>query len=33
MEKKQLEEFYGILLNFINKEKDIDDWQELTDEH
>lgn len=32
LEKSRLEELYGILNNFLNREKDIDDWINLTDE-
>lgn len=32
LEKSRLEEFYGILLNFINDRKDINDWEKLTKE-
>jgi len=32
LEKNRLEEFYGILMNFINAGKDINDWDELTNE-
>ena len=31
LEKSRLEELYGILVNFLNKEKDIEDWGILTD--
>ena len=30
LEKSKLEEFYGILLNYINGQKDISDWDELS---
>ena len=30
LEKGKLEEFYGILLNYINGQKDISDWDELS---
>ena len=30
LEKSKLEEFYGILLNYINGQKDIADWNKLT---
>ena len=29
---QRLEEAYGLLLNFINSESEIDDWQNLTSE-
>jgi hypothetical protein len=32
LEKNRLEEFYGMLLNYLNGQKDIRDWEELTDE-
>jgi hypothetical protein len=32
LEKSRLEELYGILVNFLNKEKEIEDWVILTDE-
>jgi hypothetical protein len=32
MEKNRLEEFYGLLLNYINGRKDISDWDKLTEE-
>ena len=30
LEKSKLEEFYGIILNYINGQKDISDWDQLT---
>jgi hypothetical protein len=30
LEKNRLEEFYGLLLNYINGNKDIADWEKLT---
>ena len=30
LEKSKLEEFYGILLNYINGQKDMSDWNNLT---
>ena len=30
LEKNRLEEFYGLLLNYINSKKDISDWDKLT---
>ncbi len=32
LEKNRLEEFYGILINYINEKKDISDWGKLTQE-
>jgi hypothetical protein len=32
LEKNRLEEFCGILTNFINGQKDISDWDKLTEE-
>jgi hypothetical protein len=32
LEKNRLEEFYGVLVNFINEKKDIGDWANLTEE-
>lgn len=32
LEKNQVEELYGVLVNFINEKKDIDDWEKLTEE-
>jgi hypothetical protein len=32
LEKNRLEELYGVLKNFINGKKDIDDWDMLTEE-
>jgi hypothetical protein len=29
-EKNRLEEFYGLLLNYINGKKDISDWERFT---
>jgi len=31
-EKNRLEEFYGILVNYVNGKKDLGDWEKLTDE-
>jgi hypothetical protein len=31
LEKNRLEEFYGVLLNFLNEKKDLSDWEKLTD--
>jgi len=31
LEKSKLEEFYGLLMNYINGQKDITDWDKLTD--
>ena len=30
LEKNRLEEFYGLLLNYINGKKDISDWEHLS---
>jgi hypothetical protein len=30
LEKSRLEEFYGLLLNYINGKKDIPDWERLS---
>jgi len=30
LEKRKLEEFYGVLLNYINGQKDISDWDKFT---
>ena len=30
LEKSNLEEFYGVLLNYINGQKDISDWDKLS---
>ena len=32
LEQGRLEELYGVILNYINGEKDINDWNELTEE-
>ena len=32
LEKNRLEEFYGVLVNFINEKRDIEDWEQLTEE-
>jgi len=32
LEKNRLEELYGVLINFINGKKDVDDWNKLTEE-
>ena len=31
LEKNKLEEFYGLLMNYINGQKDISDWDKLTE--
>ena len=31
MEKSKLEDLYGVLLNFINGQKDISDWEKLSE--
>jgi len=30
LEKNRLEEFYGLLLNYMNSKKDISEWKRLT---
>jgi len=30
LEKDRLEEFYGVLVNFINEKKDVGDWEKLS---
>ena len=30
LEKNRLEEFYGLLINYINGQKDISDWDKLS---
>lgn len=32
LEKDRLKELYGVLVNFINEKKDMDDWAKLTEE-
>lgn len=32
LEKNRLEELYGVLSNFFNEKREIDDWEELTKE-
>ena len=32
LEKDRLEEFYGVLVNFVNAKRDFDDWEKLTEE-
>ena len=32
LEKNRLEELYGVLINYINGQRDISDWDELTKE-
>jgi hypothetical protein len=32
LEKNRLEELYGVLINYINEKKDINDWDKLTEE-
>lgn len=32
LEKDRLEELYGVFLNYLNGKKDMDDWNELTEE-
>ena len=31
LEKNRLDEFYGLLMNYINGKKDITDWDKLSD--
>lgn len=31
LEKSKLEEFYGLLKNFINGQKDVSDWEQLSE--
>lgn len=31
LEKNKLEEVYGLLINYINGQKDISDWEKLSD--
>jgi hypothetical protein len=31
LEKNRLEEFYGLLINYINSKRDISDWDKLSD--
>jgi hypothetical protein len=31
LEKSRLEEFYGLLMNYVNGKKDISDWNKLTE--
>ncbi|MFC1730072.1 hypothetical protein ACFL6I_07015 [candidate division KSB1 bacterium] len=32
LEKNRLEELYGLLINYLNGQKDISDWEKLTKE-
>ena len=32
LEKNRLEELYGVLMNFINGQKEMSDWEKLTEE-
>lgn len=32
LEERELNEFYGILLNFINSKRDVNDWDSLSTE-
>jgi hypothetical protein len=32
LEKNRLEELYGVLMNFINGNKEMSDWEKLTEE-
>ncbi len=31
LEKSRLEEFYGLLMNYLNSKKDITDWEKLSE--
>jgi len=31
LEKNRLEEFYGLLMNYVNGKKDISDWEKLSE--
>lgn len=31
LEKSKLEEFYGVLINYLNGKKDISDWEKLSE--
>jgi len=31
LEKNRLEEFYGLMMNYLNSKKDISDWQKLSE--
>jgi hypothetical protein len=31
LEKDRLEELYGVLINYINEKKDLNDWSKLTE--
>lgn len=33
LEKSKLEDFYGVLVNFLNGQKELNDWQKLSNEH
>jgi hypothetical protein len=32
LDKSKLEDFYGVLVNFVNGQKDLSEWEELTNE-
>jgi hypothetical protein len=32
LDKDKLEEFYGVLLNYINGQQNLDEWEKLTEE-
>jgi len=32
LDKNRLEELYGVLLNYINGQKNLDEWEKLTEE-
>ena len=31
LEKNRLEEFYGVMMNYLNSKKDITDWEKLSE--
>ncbi len=31
LEKNRLEEFYGVMMNYLNSKKDITDWERLSE--
>jgi hypothetical protein len=33
LEKTSLEDFYGVLINYVNSHKELNDWGELSDLH
>ena len=32
LDKSKLEDFYGVLVNFVNGQKDLSEWEELTND-